>query len=132
MTITPDPAPDNRPRILIVEDEPAERDFLEMLLEAEYQVASAPDAESAQKVYNLLDFTHAYQAFLDGTKIASMDGIRKGILEFAGVAEILEAGGVAGRPEQGVLFEAHQGQPRRPQQLQPLVRGRAQRYHHLG
>lgn len=41
-----------------------------------------PDAESAQKVYNLLDFTHAYQAFLDGTKIASMDGIRKGILEF--------------------------------------------------
>lgn len=41
-----------------------------------------PDAESAQKVYNLLDFTHAYQTFLDGTKIASMDGIRKGILEF--------------------------------------------------
>ena len=41
-----------------------------------------PDIESAQKVYNLLDFTHAYQAFLDGTKIASMDGIRKGILEF--------------------------------------------------
>jgi hypothetical protein len=31
---------------------------------------------------NLLDFTHAYQAFLDGTKIASMDGICKGILEF--------------------------------------------------
>jgi hypothetical protein len=41
-----------------------------------------PDVESAQKVYNLLDFTHAYQAFMDGTKIASMDGIRKGILEF--------------------------------------------------
>ena len=41
-----------------------------------------PDIESAHKVYNLLDFTHAYQAFLDGTKIASMDGIRKGILEF--------------------------------------------------
>ena len=41
-----------------------------------------PDVESAQKIYNLLDFTHAYQAFLDGTKIASMDGIRKGILEF--------------------------------------------------
>ena len=41
-----------------------------------------PDIESAQKVYNLLDFTHAYQSFLDGTKIASMDGIRKGILEF--------------------------------------------------
>ena len=41
-----------------------------------------PDIESEQKVYNLLDFTHAYQAFLDGTKIASMDAIRKGILEF--------------------------------------------------
>ena len=41
-----------------------------------------PDVESAQKVYNLLDFTHAYQAFLDGTKIASMDAIRKGILDF--------------------------------------------------
>jgi len=41
-----------------------------------------PDIESAQKVYNLLDFTHAYQTFLDGTKIASMDAIRKGILEF--------------------------------------------------
>ena len=41
-----------------------------------------PDVESAQKIYNLLDFTHAYQTFLDGTKIASMGGIRKGILEF--------------------------------------------------
>lgn len=41
-----------------------------------------PDVESAQKVYNLLDFTHAYQTFLDGTKIASMGAIRKGILEF--------------------------------------------------
>lgn len=41
-----------------------------------------PDVESAQKVYNLLDFTHAYQTFLDGTKIASMSAIRKGLLEF--------------------------------------------------
>ena len=41
-----------------------------------------PDVESEQKVYNLLDFMHAYQAFLDGTKIASMDAIRKGTLEF--------------------------------------------------
>mgnify|MGYP001814777830 FL=1 len=53
-----------------------------------------PDIESAQKVYNLLDFTHAYQAFLDGTKIASMDGIRKGILEFgpANTTAVLFAG----------------------------------------
>ena len=41
-----------------------------------------PDSESAKKVYNLLDFTQAYQTFLDGTKIASMDAMRKGILEF--------------------------------------------------
>ncbi|MEQ3709325.1 DUF1254 domain-containing protein [Tateyamaria sp.] len=41
-----------------------------------------PDVESAQKIYNLLDFTHAYQAVLDGTKIASMEGLRNGILDF--------------------------------------------------
>lgn len=41
-----------------------------------------PDVESAQKNYNLLDFTHAYQAFLEGTKIASMDGIRKHLEPF--------------------------------------------------
>lgn len=41
-----------------------------------------PDAESAQKVYNLLDFNHAYRAYLDGVKIASMSAMRKGILEF--------------------------------------------------
>lgn len=41
-----------------------------------------PDEETTQKVYNLLDFSHAYQAYLDGTKIASMDAIRKGLLEF--------------------------------------------------
>lgn len=41
-----------------------------------------PDVESAEKIYNLLDFTHAYQAVLDGTKIASMEAMRNGILEF--------------------------------------------------
>lgn len=41
-----------------------------------------PDAESAEKVYNLLDFNHAYQAYLDGVKIASMSAMRKGILAF--------------------------------------------------
>ena len=41
-----------------------------------------PDSETADKVYNLLDFTHAYQAYLDGVKIASMDAMRRGILEF--------------------------------------------------
>ncbi len=41
-----------------------------------------PDAQSTDKIYNLLDFTHAYQAYLDGVKIASMDAMRRGILEF--------------------------------------------------
>lgn len=41
-----------------------------------------PDEDTADKVYNLLDFTHAYQGYLDGVKIASMDGMRRGILEY--------------------------------------------------
>ena len=41
-----------------------------------------PDAETVQKVYNFLDFQHAYQAYMGGIKIASMDAIRNGILEF--------------------------------------------------
>jgi len=40
-----------------------------------------PDAETVQKAYNFLDFQHAVQAYMDGTKIASMDAIRKGLLE---------------------------------------------------
>ena len=46
-----------------------------------------PDADSAEKVYNLLDFTHAYQAYLDGVKIASMSAMRKGILELIRLLE---------------------------------------------
>ena len=41
-----------------------------------------PDDETVQKAYNFLDFQHAVQAYMDGTKIASMDAIRKGLLEF--------------------------------------------------
>jgi hypothetical protein len=41
-----------------------------------------PDKESVQKVYNFLDFQHGFQAYMSGVKIASMDAIRKGILEF--------------------------------------------------
>ncbi len=44
-----------------------------------------PDAETADKIYNLLDFTHAYQAYLDGVKIASMDAMRRGIEAFGPV-----------------------------------------------
>ena len=31
-----------------------------------------PEAKTTEKIYNLLDFTHAYQAYMDGTKIASI------------------------------------------------------------
>jgi len=41
-----------------------------------------PDKETVQKVYDYLDFQHAFQAFLGGIQIASMDALRKGILEF--------------------------------------------------
>lgn len=40
-----------------------------------------PDAETTDKIYNLLDFTHAYQAYMDGIKIASMDAMLRGIEE---------------------------------------------------
>jgi len=41
-----------------------------------------PDKKTVQKVYDYLDFQHAFQAFLNGIQIASMDALRKGILEF--------------------------------------------------
>jgi len=41
-----------------------------------------PDKRTVQKVYDHLDFQHAFQAFLSGIQIASMDALRKGILEF--------------------------------------------------
>lgn len=41
-----------------------------------------PDADAADRVYNLLDFTHAYQGYMDGVKIASMDAMRRGLLEY--------------------------------------------------
>ncbi len=41
-----------------------------------------PDEEAVQKVYNFLDFQHGFQAYMSGVQIASMDAIRKGILEF--------------------------------------------------
>ena len=41
-----------------------------------------PDQETARKVYENLDFQRAVQAYLDSIQIASMHGMRKGILEF--------------------------------------------------
>jgi hypothetical protein len=44
-----------------------------------------PDADTNDKIYNLLDFTHAYQAYMDGVKIASMDAMRRGHLAYGPV-----------------------------------------------
>ncbi len=41
-----------------------------------------PDKETAQKVYDNLDFQRGVQAYLNSIQIASMGGMRKGILEF--------------------------------------------------
>lgn len=41
-----------------------------------------PDEATTQKVYDHLDFQRAFQAFMSGIQIASMDAIRKGLLEF--------------------------------------------------
>jgi len=41
-----------------------------------------PDKQTVQKVYDHLDFQHGFQAFMSGIQIASMDALRKGILEF--------------------------------------------------
>jgi hypothetical protein len=41
-----------------------------------------PDKATVQKIYDNLDFQHGVQAFTSGIQIASMYGMRKGILEF--------------------------------------------------
>lgn len=40
-----------------------------------------PDAETARKVYDHLDFQHAVQAYLSSMQIASMSAMRSGLLE---------------------------------------------------
>ncbi|KGM44257.1 signal peptide protein, partial [Alkalispirochaeta odontotermitis] len=41
-----------------------------------------PDEETARKVYDNLDFQRAVQAYLNSIHIASMSGMRKGLLTF--------------------------------------------------
>lgn len=41
-----------------------------------------PDKETARKVYDNLDFQRGVQAYLDSIQIASMYGMRKGLLEY--------------------------------------------------
>jgi len=41
-----------------------------------------PDKASTQKIYDFIDFQHAYQAYMSCIQIASMDAMRKGILKY--------------------------------------------------
>jgi hypothetical protein len=45
-------------------------------------VDGVPDKETAQKVYDNLDFHRGVQAYLSSIQIASMSGMRRGMLEF--------------------------------------------------
>ena len=45
-------------------------------------VDGVPDKATAQKVYDYLDFQRGVQAFMSSIQIASMDALRKGIVEF--------------------------------------------------
>jgi hypothetical protein len=45
-------------------------------------VDGVPDKETAQKVYDNLDFQRGVQAYLSSIQIASMSGMRRGMLEF--------------------------------------------------
>jgi hypothetical protein len=45
-------------------------------------VDGVPDKETAQKVYDNLDFHRGVQAYLGSIQIASMSGMRRGMLEF--------------------------------------------------
>ena len=45
-------------------------------------VDGVPDKETVEKIYDNLDFQHGVQAFLSGIQIASMHGLREGLLSF--------------------------------------------------
>ncbi len=57
-------------------------DKLETRLGTLRLVDGVPDKETTQKVYDNLDFQRGVQAYLNSIQIASMYGMRKGILEF--------------------------------------------------
>ena len=57
-------------------------DKLETRLGTLTSVDGVPDAATAQKVYDNLDFQRATQAYLSSIQIASMNGMREGILKW--------------------------------------------------
>ncbi len=73
------------PRMKMTTDVPpgiATPDTLETRLGTLNLFDGVPDKETAQKVYDNLDFQRGVQAYLNSIQIASMGGMRKGILEF--------------------------------------------------
>ena len=57
-------------------------DKLETRLGTLTSVDGVPDAATAQKVFDNLDFQRAVQAYLSSIQIASMNGMREGILKW--------------------------------------------------
>jgi len=57
-------------------------DKLETRLGTLALIDGVPDAATAQKIYDNLDFQRGVQAYLNSIQIASMYGMRKGLLEF--------------------------------------------------
>ena len=57
-------------------------DMLETRLGTLTSVDGVPDAATTQKVYDNLDFQRAVQAYLNSIQIASMNGMREGILKW--------------------------------------------------
>ena len=57
-------------------------DTLETRLGTLTSIDGVPDAASAQRIYDNLDFQRAVQAYLHSIQIASMNGMREGILKW--------------------------------------------------
>lgn len=76
--------PTNPRKMKMITDIPegiATPDKLETRIGTLNLVDGVPDKESAQKVYDNLDFHRGVQAFISGIQVASMSAMRKGILE---------------------------------------------------
>jgi hypothetical protein len=65
-----------------VPDGVATPDLIQSRIGTLMSVDGVPDKETANTVYDNLDFHHGVQAFMSGIQIASMNGLREGILEF--------------------------------------------------
>jgi hypothetical protein len=75
----------NAPKMKMTTDTPpgiVTPDKLETRIGSLTSVDGVPDKATVEKIYENLDFLHGVQAFLSGIQIASMHGLRKGVLEF--------------------------------------------------